>query len=200
MLSIRDTEQDRSWIFLTNDFTLPALTVAELYHNRWQIELFFKWIKQHLRIKAFYGTSLNAVKTQICIAISTQSYRSSAFVFSSNCRWHKYLRNQRSQTRKSKLVTNWNSSTYNGTVLSEGVELTSEGACVVAMSETLNFVLWLEDSSSQALGRIETKIHTTQSFVEFAIHVSVTFRFGLIVHTAEVDHTGTSRLLTTREW
>jgi len=66
----RDTEQDKSWVFLTNDFTLPALTVAELYRNRWQIELFFKWIKQHLRIKAFYGTSLNAVKTQIWIAIS----------------------------------------------------------------------------------------------------------------------------------
>ena len=66
----RDAERDESWAFLTNDFTVPALTVAELYRYRWQIELFFKWIKQHLRIKAFYGTSLNAVKTQIWIAIS----------------------------------------------------------------------------------------------------------------------------------
>jgi len=57
-------------VFLTNNFTLPACTIAELYRHRWQIELFFKWIKQHLRIKAFYGTTENAVKTQICIAIS----------------------------------------------------------------------------------------------------------------------------------
>jgi hypothetical protein len=57
-------------VFLTNNFTLPALTIAELYRCRWQIELFFRWIKQHLRIKAFYGTTENAVKTQIWIAIS----------------------------------------------------------------------------------------------------------------------------------
>jgi len=57
-------------VFLSNNLTLPALTIAKLYHCRWQIELFFKWIKQHLRIKAFYGTSDNAVKTQIWIAIS----------------------------------------------------------------------------------------------------------------------------------
>ena len=57
-------------MFLSKNFTLPALTIAQLYHCRWQIELFFKWIKQHLRIKAFYGTSENAVKTQIGIAIS----------------------------------------------------------------------------------------------------------------------------------
>jgi hypothetical protein len=56
--------------FLTNNFTLPALTIAEIYKQRWQVELFFKWIKQHLRIKAFYGTSENAVKTQIWIAVS----------------------------------------------------------------------------------------------------------------------------------
>jgi len=66
----RDAEQGRTFTFLTNDFMLPAFTVAELYHHRWRIELFFKWIKQHLRIKAFYGNSLNAVKTQIWIAIS----------------------------------------------------------------------------------------------------------------------------------
>jgi len=66
----RDAEQNRTFTFLTNDFTLPAFTVAELYHHRWRIELFFKWIKQHLRIKAFYGNSFNAVKTQIWIAIT----------------------------------------------------------------------------------------------------------------------------------
>ena len=56
--------------FLTNNFTLPALTIALIYKSRWQVELFFKWIKQHLRIKAFYGTSENAVKTQIWVAVS----------------------------------------------------------------------------------------------------------------------------------
>ena len=61
----------RKWFkFLTNNFTLPALTIAQIYKSRWQVELFFKWIKQHLRIKAFYGTSENAVKTQIWIAVS----------------------------------------------------------------------------------------------------------------------------------
>jgi len=65
-----DTEQKRSFTFLTNNFLLPAMTITELYRCRWQIELFFKWIKQHLRIKAFYGTSENAVKTQIWSAIS----------------------------------------------------------------------------------------------------------------------------------
>jgi len=66
-----DAEKGRTFIFLTNQFTLPALTIAELYRYRWQVEIFFKWIKQHLRIKSFYGTSENAVKTQIWIAIST---------------------------------------------------------------------------------------------------------------------------------
>ena len=65
-----DSENQRYFIFLTNNFTLPALTIAQLYKCRWQIELFFRWIKQHLRIRAFYGTSENAVKTQIWIAIS----------------------------------------------------------------------------------------------------------------------------------
>ncbi len=65
-----DVQNNKRFVFLTNNFTLPALTIAELYHCRWQIELFFKWIKQHLRIKAFYGTSENAVKTQIWIAIA----------------------------------------------------------------------------------------------------------------------------------
>jgi transposase len=60
-----DEKQALQLVFLTNHFTLPALTIADLYRCRWQVELFFKWIKQHLRIKAFYGTSENAVKTQI---------------------------------------------------------------------------------------------------------------------------------------
>lgn len=66
-----DAENEKYFTFLTNNFTLEALTIANLYKSRWQIELFFKWIKQHLRIKAFYGTSENAVKTQIWIAIAT---------------------------------------------------------------------------------------------------------------------------------
>jgi Domain of unknown function (DUF4372)/Transposase DDE domain len=65
-----DAEHQRYLIFLTNNFELPALTIAQLYKSRWQVELFFKWIKQHLRIKVFLGTSPNAVKTQIWIAIS----------------------------------------------------------------------------------------------------------------------------------
>ncbi len=65
-----DPKSHKRLVFLTNNFTLPALTIAQLYRCRWQVELFFKWIKQHLRIKAFYGTTENAVKTQIWIAIS----------------------------------------------------------------------------------------------------------------------------------
>ena len=65
-----DVETKKRFVFLTNNFTLPAIVIAKLYKCRWQVELFFKWIKQHLRIKAFYGTSENAVKTQIWIAIS----------------------------------------------------------------------------------------------------------------------------------
>ena len=67
----RDSETGKHLVFLSNNFNLPALTVADLYKYRWQIELFFKWIKQHLRIKSFYGTSDNALKTQIWIAIIT---------------------------------------------------------------------------------------------------------------------------------
>ena len=65
-----DAESGKRFVFLTNNFILPAGTIADLYRCRWRIELFFKWIKQHLRIKAFCGTSENAVKTQIWIAIS----------------------------------------------------------------------------------------------------------------------------------
>jgi len=65
-----DATQDLRLIFLTNNFLLPALTIAQLYRARWQVELFFRWIKQHLRLKAFYGTSENAVKTQVWVAIA----------------------------------------------------------------------------------------------------------------------------------
>jgi Domain of unknown function (DUF4372)/Transposase DDE domain len=66
----KDPETGKKLIFLTNNFALPALTITQLYRQRWQIELFFKWIKQHLRIKSFFGTSENAVKTQVWIAVS----------------------------------------------------------------------------------------------------------------------------------
>jgi Transposase DDE domain/Domain of unknown function (DUF4372) len=69
-VSYFDAERNKRLKFLTNNFTLPARTIADIYRQRWQVELFFKWIKQHLRIKAFYGTSENAVKTQIWIAVS----------------------------------------------------------------------------------------------------------------------------------
>ena len=69
-VSYQDLETKKRFQFLTNNFTLPAITIAKIYKSRWQVELFFKWIKQHLRIKAFYGLSENAVKTQIWIAVS----------------------------------------------------------------------------------------------------------------------------------
>jgi transposase len=69
-VSYLDVETRKRFKFLTNNFTLPAITIAQIYKSRWQVELFFKWIKQHLRIKAFFGTSENAVKTQIWIAVS----------------------------------------------------------------------------------------------------------------------------------
>ena len=69
----RDPETGRTLVFLANDFDLPALMIAQLYKQRWQVELFFKWIKQHLKIKSFYGYSENAVKTQLWIAVATYS-------------------------------------------------------------------------------------------------------------------------------
>ena len=69
-IRFKDRETGKTLVFLTNQVTLPALTICVLYKSRWQVELFFKWIKQHLRIKQFYGTSENAVKTQIWIAVS----------------------------------------------------------------------------------------------------------------------------------
>ena len=65
-----DSKTGKTFVFLTNNFSLPAMTIADLYRCRWQVELFFKWIKQHLRIKSFFGTSENAVKTQIWIAVA----------------------------------------------------------------------------------------------------------------------------------
>lgn len=69
-IKYNDHTTDKTFVFITNNFHLPALTIALLYKQRWMIELFFKWLKQHLRIKAFYGTSLNAVQSQIWIAVS----------------------------------------------------------------------------------------------------------------------------------
>jgi hypothetical protein len=69
-IRFKDPETGKTLVFLTNNFVLPALTITELYRCRWQVELFFKWIKQHLRIKSFFGTTENAVKTQIWIAVS----------------------------------------------------------------------------------------------------------------------------------
>jgi hypothetical protein len=68
-VSYRDPEDGKVLVFLTNHFDLPALTIAQLYKCRWQVELFFKWIKQNLRIKHFFGNSANAVKTQVWIAV-----------------------------------------------------------------------------------------------------------------------------------
>jgi len=69
-IKFKDPTTGKRLVFLTNNFALPAITIADLYRCRWQVELFFKWVKQHLRIKVFFGTSENAVKTQIWIAVS----------------------------------------------------------------------------------------------------------------------------------
>ena len=71
LVRFHDDEQDRDFAFLTNAFHLTSLEIANLYKNRWQIELFFKWLKQHLKIKKFWGTTENAVRIQICSAIIT---------------------------------------------------------------------------------------------------------------------------------
>jgi IS4 transposase len=69
-IRFHDPETGKTLVFITNNFALSAATVSALYKSRWQVELFFKWVKQHLRIKRFFGTSENAVKTQIWIAVS----------------------------------------------------------------------------------------------------------------------------------
>ena len=110
--------------FLTNNFTLPALTIAQIYKSRWQVELFFKWIKQHLRIKSFYGTSENAVKTQIWIAVSiyvliaivrkrlgleavfTRFYRFSALRYSKKCPFYRHSSHPTPKTNPPMTPTN----------------------------------------------------------------------------------------------
>jgi IS4 transposase len=69
-IKYQDAEHEKNFVFIMNNFILPSLTIAQIFKCRWQVELFFKWIKQHLRIKDFYSTSINAVKTQIWIALS----------------------------------------------------------------------------------------------------------------------------------
>ena len=71
LVRFHDTEQNRDFAFLTNDFSLPSLKVADLYRNRWQVELFFKWLRQHLKIKKFWGVTENAVRIQMSVAIIT---------------------------------------------------------------------------------------------------------------------------------
>ena len=71
LVRFHDNEQNRDFAFLTNDFSLPSLKVADLYRNRWQVELFFKWLKQHLKIKKFWGVTENAVRIQMSVAIIT---------------------------------------------------------------------------------------------------------------------------------
>ena len=112
-VSYYDAQTDKRLKFLTNNFALPALTIAQIYKSRWQVELFFKWIKQHLRIKTFFGTSENAVKTQIWIAVSvstclsrsfannsvwspafTKFYRFSASRFSKKCPFYRHSKHQ----------------------------------------------------------------------------------------------------------
>jgi len=74
-VSYWDADNSRRLVLLSNNFLVPALTIPRIYRLRWQVELFFKWVKQHLRIKAFYGTSENAVKTQIWVAITVYGTR-----------------------------------------------------------------------------------------------------------------------------
>ena len=131
-----DSETQKYPTFLTNNFSLPAITIAQLYKCRWQVELFFKWIKQHLRIKAFYGTSKNAVKTQVWIAIAIyvliaiikkqlkieqrlytilQILRVTMF---EKTPFYRCLRRLTTKKKWVILITNCCYSTYNGTVVS----------------------------------------------------------------------------------
>ena len=123
-VSYFDAETNKRLKFLTNNFTLPALTIAQIYKSRWQVELFFKWIKQHLRIKSFYGTSENAVKTQIWIAVSiyvliaivrkrlgleavfTRFYRFSALRYSKKCPFYRHSSHPTPKTNPPMTPTN----------------------------------------------------------------------------------------------
>jgi len=130
-----DAETKKRFTFLTNNMTLPALTVAQLYKCRWQVELFFRWIKQHLRIKAFYGTSQNAVKTQVWIAVSVYVlvaivkaelklertlYEILQILSVALSRKRLFLRHSATKTTKTKtprVVSNCRCSTYNRTAV-----------------------------------------------------------------------------------
>ncbi len=134
-VSYLDIETKKRLKFLTDDFVLPALTIAQIYKCRWQVELFFKWIKQHLRIKAFYGTSENAVKTQIWIAVSiyvlvaiarkrlglervfTKSYRFSASRVLKKCPFYRCSKHSTPNRSYSITLTSSFSSAYNRTVV-----------------------------------------------------------------------------------
>ena len=123
-IRFKDPETRKTLVFLTNQMTLPALTICALYKSRWQVELFFKWIKQHLRIKRFYGTSENAVKTQIWIAVSvyvlvaivksgstwtshsTHCYRSFRSQCSKKCRYRLHSRRRLPEPRTPRMLTN----------------------------------------------------------------------------------------------
>ena len=122
-ISFVDVESKKRLVLLSNQFLLPSLILAQLYRCRWQVELFFKWIKQHLRIKAFFGTSENAVKTQIWIAISmyvlvaimkkqlrvdrslSEILQILTVSLSRKLIFYKYLRNLISKTNRSRFVT-----------------------------------------------------------------------------------------------
>ena len=122
-IRLRDPESIRTLVFLSNQFALPAITICALYKARWHVELFFKWVKQHLRIKRFYGTSENAVKSQIWIAVSVyvlvaivkkrlnleaslHCYRFSRLRSSTKCRSVKRLQDQNSDPLMNYSVTN----------------------------------------------------------------------------------------------
>jgi hypothetical protein len=122
-IRFKDPETEKTLVFLTNQFALPAATICALYKSRWHVELFFKWIKQHLRIKQFYGTSNNAVKTQIWIAVSVYvlvaivkkrlaldlSLYTLLQIFSvtlfEKCRWHRHFLRQPTELTYSQSLT-----------------------------------------------------------------------------------------------
>ncbi len=137
LVRFKDQESGKVYTFLNNDFMLPALTIPELYKSRWKVELFFRWIKQHLRIKAFYGTSENAVKTQIWIAISAYVLVAIAkkklelerdlytllqilnVTLSRKCRSDKHLPDRPTLPKVAIFTTSCSSSTYDRTLLAE---------------------------------------------------------------------------------
>jgi hypothetical protein len=136
----RDPETGRAPVFLTNNFSLPALTTAALYKQRWQVELFFKWIKQHLQIKKFYEYSENAVKTQLWIAVATYCLPAiirkdlkadrdlheiqeilTTSIFQ-KCRFYRPFRRSRRNPQKVSFLTNCLYSSYDGTAVPKSIE------------------------------------------------------------------------------